>query len=413
MMKMKRPRPENRIVVTGLGAVTPFGPTCDTLWQGLLSGQRALSELTKFDPTGLRNTKAGQIHDWQFAAADFSLERTPDEAVQFLLVAAAEAISDAGLSEQLQSGAPVHPQAGTVLATNFGGGASWEEYMSGLLDRQPSPDRFADFSFHTAISDLCHAFALGGPCSQLSMACASGTAAIGLAAEMIRDGQVEMMLVGGYDALAPSPLSGLSLLRTITDDDLRPFSANRSGTLFGEGAGVLLLESLEHARKRGARCYCEVLGAWQNNNAYHLTAPDAGGAGMARVLAGALHKASVATEQIQHINAHGTGTEYHDVAETEAIKSVLGAAAYDATVVSIKGALSHLMGAAGAVEGLVAALSIYHQKVPPTTNYSEPDPACDLDYVTEGCRDQNIQYAASISAGIGGDNSCVILGRLD
>ncbi len=134
---------------------------------------------------------------------------------------------------------------------------------------------------------------------------------------------------------------------------------------------------------------------------------------MARVLAGALHKAGVAADRLQHINAHGTGTEYHDVAETEAIKSVLGAAAYDATVVSIKGALSHLMGAAGAVEGLVAALSIYHQKVPPTTNYSEPDPACDLDYVTEGCRDQNIQYAASISAGIGGDNSCVILGRLD
>lgn len=230
---------------------------------------------------------------------------------------------------------------------------------------------------------------------------------------MIRQGQAKVMLVGGYDSLAPSHLSGLSLLRTMTDDDIRPFSANRSGTLFGEGAAVLMLESLDHARRRGARCYCEVLGAWQNNNAYHLTAPDAGGAGMARVLAGALHKAGVAPGQVQHVNAHGTGTEYHDVAETEAIKSVLGSAAYEATVVSIKGALSHLMGAAGAVEGLVAALSVHHQKVPPTTNYGEPDPACDLDYVTDGCREQSTQYAASISAGIGGDNACIVLGRLD
>jgi len=158
------------------------------------------------------------------------------------------------------------------------------------------------------------------------------------------------MVVGGFDSLAPSHLSGLSLLRTITDDDLYPFSANRSGTLFGEGSGVLILENLQHAQARGAQVYSEVLGVWQNNNAYHLTAPDTGGIGMAGVLQGALNNARVPVEHIQHINAHGTGTQYHDVAETKAINTVLGDHAYDVTVVSIKGAISHLMGAGGAVE---------------------------------------------------------------
>ncbi len=401
----------NRVAITGLGAVTPLGVGKDVLWEGLLGGRRGLSKLTKFDPTGLRNEKAGQVNDWQFDPAQFSLTQPPDEATQFLLVAAAEAVADAGLDDRLCPAGEAGPNVGAVLATNFGGSTSWESYIGGLLDDQPSPTTFDQFNFDKALAIVCATFAITGPCSQFSMACASGTAAIGYGAELIRSGQAEAVLVGGYDSLAPSILSGLSLLRTITDDDLYPFSANRSGTIFGEGSGVLVLENLEHARKRDVRCYCEVLGSWQNNNAYHLTAPDAGGAGMARVLQGALQTAELRPDELHHINAHGTGTEYHDVAETEAIKAVLGRAAYDITVVSIKGAISHLMGAAGAIEGIVTALSVLHQIVPPTTNYGEPDPACDLDYVTAGGRQQRIEYAASISAGIGGDNACVILGR--
>lgn len=403
----------NRAVITGLGAVTCLGGGVEGLWEGLLAGRRGLSEFAKFDPTGLRNTLCGQVRDWTFTPAEFGLDQTPDEAAQFLLVAAAEAIADAGLSERLYSGTERRPEVGLSLASNFAGAVSWEQYLGSVLAKEPSPEQFAQFSFGNALSLCRDVFGAAGPASQLSMACASGTACIGLAAEMIRDGQAGVVIAGGYDSLAASPLSGLSLLRTITDDDLYPFSANRSGTLFGEGAGVLIVESLEHARARGARCYCELPGSWQNNNAYHLTAPDEGGAGMARVLAGALGKADVAPERVGHINAHGTGTEYHDVAETQAIKSVLGAAAYEATVVSIKGAISHLMGAAGSVEGIVAALSVFHQLVPPTVNYGEPDPECDLDYVVDGCREQSIDYAASISAGIGGDNACIILGRAD
>jgi len=359
----------------------------------------------------LRNENAGQINDWRFEPSKFGLDKQPDEAAQFLLTAAAEAVADAGMDCRLcPSGEPA-ARAGVVLATNFGGSLSWESYMASLLAGTPSVAAFGDFSFHSALATVCGAFAIGGPATQLSVACASGTGAIGYGAEFIRTGQADVVLAGGYDSLAPSQLSGLSLLRTMTDDDIRPFSANRSGTLFGEGAGVLVLEDLALARERGARIYCEVLSSWQNNNAYHLTAPDSGGAGMARVLQTALQKAKVAPDELQHINAHGTGTEYHDVAETEAIKAVLGAAAYNVTVVSIKGAISHLMGAAGAVEGVVTALSLCHQTVPPTTNYGELDPACDLDYVTAGAREQYIERAASISAGIGGDNACVIFGR--
>ena len=403
----------NRAVITGLGAVTCVGGGVEGLWEGLLAGRRGLSEFAKFDPTGLRNSLCGQVRDWAFTPAEFGLHEAPDEAAQFLLVAAAEAIADAGLSERLHAGAERRPEVGLCIASNFAGAVSWEQYLPSVLAKEPSLEQFAQFSFGNALSLCRDVFGAAGPASQLSMACASGTACIGLAAELIREGQAEVVIAGGYDSLAASPLSGLSLLRTITDDDLYPFSANRSGTLFGEGAGVLIVESLQHARARGARCYCEVLGSWQNNNAYHLTAPDEGGAGMARVLAGALGKAGVAPERVAHINAHGTGTEYHDVAETQAIKSVLGAAAYEATVVSIKGAISHLMGAAGSVEGIVAALSMFHQVVPPTVNYGEPDPECDLDYVVDGRREQRIDYAASISAGIGGDNACIILGRAD
>ncbi len=403
----------NRVAITGLGAVSPLGVGTNALWEGLLAGRRGLSKLTKFDPTGLRNEKAGQVNDWRFDPAQFSLTQPPDEATQFLLTAAAEAIADAGLEDRLCPAGEPGPNVGAVLATNFGGSSSWESYMSGLLAAQPSPTTFEQFSFDKALATVCATFAIGGPCSQLSMACASGTAAIGYGAELIQSGQADVVLVGGYDSLAPSILSGLSLLRTITDDDLYPFSANRSGTIFGEGSGVLVLESLERARKRDVRCYCEVLGSWQNNNAYHLTAPDAGGAGMARVLRGALQAAELSPDELDHINAHGTGTEYHDVAETEAIKAVLGPAAYDITVVSIKGAISHLMGAAGAIEGIVTALSVFDQIVPPTTNYGEPDPACDLDYVTAGAREQRMEYAGTISAGIGGDNACVVLGRID
>jgi 3-oxoacyl-(acyl-carrier-protein) synthase len=245
-----------------------------------------------------------------------------------------------------------------------------------------------------------------------SIACASGTAAIGIAADLVRDGAAEAMLAGGYDCLALSPLAGLSALHTLTTEDIRPFCRTRSGTLFGEGAGMVLVEELEHARARQAEPLAEVLGSWQNNNAFHLIAPDEGGAGMARCLRRALEEAGLPPAEVDYINAHGTGTEHHDPAETQAIKTVLGAHAYEIGVSSIKGAIGHLMGAAGAVETIATVLALRDGIMPPTVNLAERDEACDLDYVPNEARRADLRHAVSISAGIGGSNAVIVLGKI-
>jgi 3-oxoacyl-(acyl-carrier-protein) synthase len=443
-----------RIVITGLGCMTPLGTSVAEFWQRLCAGERGLGRLQLVDPTGLRNERGGEVGEVAFEPGEFGLKGLPDRATRLLLLAVREAWHDARLP-----GAG-GPRAGAVMSTNFGGAPNWERYCAALsqaaavADKPTEPpgkgqlnvgrerpgeghgeaekghgevgegygeaglvvggglvDSFREFSFHRALQQVCQAFGLGGPASLLSIACASGAAAVGYALDLLRDGQADIMIAGGHDTLAPSSLSGLSTLHTITADDLYPFSANRSGTLFGEGAGVMVLESLESAQARGVRVYAEVLGAWQNNNAYHLTAPDKGGAGMAKVLAEALAEAGLPGRQLDYINAHGTGTVPHDQAETEAIKRVLGEHAYQTGVSSIKGAITHLMGAAGAVEAIATVKALETGIMPPTTSYGEPDPACDLDYVTEGARPAAVQYAATISAGMGGSNACVVMGR--
>ena len=388
-----------------MGAVTPFGEGVGALWSGLVENRRGIARITKFDPTGLRNETAGEVRDWRFDPAGFGLETAPDEATQFLLAAAREATRDAGLVVTPDDA----PRAGAALSTNFGGAPTWEAFIAGLLAGDPSPGAFRQFRFDAALDHLCRVFCLGGPATLLSIACASGAAAIGLGLDMIRSGRADAMLCGGHDALAHSSLAGLSVLRTITPNDILPFSANRSGTLFGEGAGMLVLEELERARARGARIYCEVAGSWQNNNAYHLTAPDVGGKGMVRVLAEAMRDAGALPEDIDYINAHGTGTEYHDPEETDAIKAVLGDHAYRVPVSSIKGAIGHLMGAAGAVEAIATVKAIETGIVPPTINDGVADPQMDLDFVVNASRAAQVNCAACISAGIGGSNACVVL----
>lgn len=400
----------NRVVITGVGAVCPLGHEVPTFWRRLIAGERGLGRLTRFDPTGLLNESGGQVWDWSFDAETFGLAETPDLATQFLLQATREALADAGFPlERPSFSRPNAPTIGAVLSTNFGGGPSWEEYLRAYRAGSPSGE-FREFQFQTALQHLRAAFGLKGPLSLLSIACASGAASIGYALDLLRAGEADAMLAGGHDALAPTPLSGLSVLRTMSPEDIRPFSADRSGTLFGEGAAMLVLETLDHAQARGATLYAEVLGSWQNNNAYHLTAPDKGGAGMARVLAGALTDAALSPEKIDYINAHGTGTKPHDSAETEAIKQVLGAHAYEIPVSSIKGATAHLMGAAGALEAITTVKTIQTGIVPPTVNYREPDPACDLDIVPNAAREAVVRYAATISAGVGGSNACVVFG---
>jgi 3-oxoacyl-[acyl-carrier-protein] synthase II len=388
--------------------VTPLGHCVPEFWDGLVANRRAIDRITRFDPTGLRNEKGGEVRDWTFIAPSFGLAQAPDLATQFLLAAAREAVLDAGAS--LPALSPT--RAGAVLSTNFGGSPSWEGFVASWLAGSPCADAFQEFTFDTALDYIFACFGLAGPGSVLSIACASGAAAVGSAFDLIRYGRADVMLCGGHDALARTPLAGLSVLRTISPNDILPFSANRSGTLFGEGAAILVLESLDHAAARGAAAYCEVMGSWQNNNAYHLTAPDPGGSGMIRVLAEALADGDIAPSEVDYINAHGTGTEYHDPEETHAIKTVLGAHAHDIAVSSIKGAIGHLMGAAGAVEAVATVKTIQTGIAPPTMNDGAADPEMDLDFVVNRSRPHPTSCAATISAGVGGSNACVVFRAL-
>jgi 3-oxoacyl-(acyl-carrier-protein) synthase len=247
----------------------------------------------------------------------------------------------------------------------------------------------------------------------LSLSCASGTAALGYGADMIRAGRAVAMLTGGYDAISRFAWCGLSALRTMTRDEIRPFDRTRSGTLFSEGAAALLVEDAGHARARGARVYAEVCGAATNNNAHHLTAPCKDGAGSALVMRAALDDGGVPADEVDHVNAHGTGTPPNDVTETLAIKTVFGARARAVPVTSIKSMTGHMMGAAGSAEAIASILSIRDGIVPPTIHYANPDPECDLDVVANTARRVPVRTVLSNSAGIGGCNAAVVLRRWD
>ncbi len=391
-----------------MGIVSCLGTGLDAFWKGLISNRSGIAPLTKFDPNGLRNDKAGQVRDWAFNPATFGMDAPPDEATQFLLAAADEATSHAGLN----GGNHDPARAGMFLSTNFGGGMSWEDHVHRRVESLPMNASFREASFYSPLTHLARTFQFQGPGALLSVACASGTAAIACALEAIRHERSDVMLAAGHDSLTPSCLAGLSILATMTREEIRPFSADRSGTLFGEGAAVLVLESLAHAEARGAEPLAEVLGSWQTNNAYHLTAPDKGARGMIRVLAGAISDAGVEPHDIDYVNAHGTGTEAHDPEETHAIKTVLGQHAYGIPVSSIKGAVAHMMGAAGAAEAIATIQTLRTGIVPPTVNYQERDEECDLDYVPNEAREAPVECAASISAGVGGSNACVVLRRI-
>jgi 3-oxoacyl-[acyl-carrier-protein] synthase II len=389
-----------------MGVVSSLGSGLGEFWQGLIEGRSGIGPIDRFDPDGLRNTNAGQVRDFEFEPPAFGMTTPPDLATQFLLTAAREALHRAMIVPANER----DPGFGASYATNFGGADSWESYVGGLLAGDVRAEAFEEFVFGRAAEHACEAFGIGGPCALLSVACASGGAAVGVALEMIRLGEANVVLAVGYDALAPTPLSGLSVLRTMTDEMIRPFSADRSGTLFGEGAAALVVEEIDHARERGARPLAEVLGWAENNNAYHLTAPDQGGAGMTRVVRDAVADAGVDAATIDYVNAHGTGTQPHDPAEVQAVKTVLGERAWEIPMSSIKASIGHMMGGAGVVEAVATVMAITEGVVPPTVNYRERDPECDLDHVPNEAREAEVKRAISISAGIGGNNSCIVLG---
>lgn len=394
-----------RIAITGMGIVTPVGRSVPAFWDAVCRGESAIRPLTRFDTQGFACTRGGEIQGFQLPAA-LSAHAGRDLATQFMLAAAAEALQDAGLAT---AGTAAQSGIGVVLSTNFGATPASEEVYAAAVGRGTLTEAAAREAVFQACADaVATQWALGGPRSMLSLSCASGTAALVHAVDLIRAGRAQAVLAGGYDCLSRFCWSGLSVLRTMAKDVVRPFDKNRAGTLFSEGAGALILEDYELAKARGAHIYAEYAGGATNNNAFHLTAPAKEGAGSAAVMRLALEDAGLPPEAVGHINAHGTGTQPNDVTETQAIKAVFGVHAVRIPLTSIKSSVGHLMGAAGSAEAIASVLTLCDGLIPPTTNYQTPDPECDLPLVANFAQRTDATVVLSNSAGIGGCNAAVV-----
>jgi 3-oxoacyl-[acyl-carrier-protein] synthase II len=398
----------SRIVVTGMGAVSPFGIGVERLWEALCRGECGITDITRFPVKDFPYTRGGEVRDFRMDPGLAPAGEPVDLASQFMLTAAGEAFREAGWADA----SPFPDGTGVVLSTNFGGILSGEAVMEDLLGKGQAPaGAFSESLFQHAADRVARRWRLGGPVSVLSLSCASGTAAIGYGMDLIRHGHAKAVLTGGYDALSRFCWSGLSALRTMSKDAVRPFDKNRNGTIFSEGAAALLLEDEEQALSRGARILAVVEGYGVNNNAFHITAPAKEGAGSAAVMRLALQDARLRPEDIDHINAHGTGTKPNDVTETQAIKAVFGPHARTMPITSIKSMIGHMMGAAGSIEAIASVLTIRDGIIPPTTHYQDPDPECDLPCVTNVKKEMPVRTVLSNSAGIGGCNAAVVFRR--
>ena len=391
---------QRRVVVSGMGAIAPNGNTVEEFWEGLVAGRSAIAPVIRFDASPFRNNLAGEVKNFTMPGGETSRARA------YALAAIEQAVADAGLEGQALA------EAGLVLATNFGGCDDAERFLAARArGEKPRPEWFENYDFQSPAIAAARRWGIRGPLAVLSLSCASGVAAMGMACDLIREGRVERVVAGGFDELSRLSYAGLSALRAMTPEIIRPFDKNRKGTLFAEGAGALVLESLESAGRRGARVHAEVLGHAMNNDAYHMTAPDKSGKGIIAVMRTAIADAGVRPSDIQHVNAHGTGTQYNDKIETAAIKAVFGDHAYRLTVTANKSMIGHTCGAAGALEAICTIKTIQTGLVPPTINYETPDPECDLDYVANEAREAEVRAALCNSYGIGGTNAAIVLSR--
>lgn len=407
-----------RVVVTGLGAVTPLGNDVPTLWENLLAGRSGAGPITQFDPAGLEVRFAAEVKDFDPVALFGRREaRRHDRFTLFAMEAARQAIADAGLRFEDED----REAAGVLIGTGIGGVLTLLENYD--LIRQSGPRRVSPFMIpmmmpNAASAAIAIAYGLRGPNLCVSSACATGAHAIGEAAQVIRRGDAAVMICGGSEAaIHPLSIAGfanMGALSTRNDDPARasrPFDAGRDGFVLGEGAGVIVLESLEHARARGARIYCELAGYGASCDAFHIAAPEESGEGAALAMRRALADAGLPPEAVDYINAHGTGTPLNDRIETRAIRAVFGPHADLLAVSSTKSMIGHLMGAAGAVEAIACIKSLETGWVHPTINYETPDPECDLDYVPNQARRLEPRIILSNSFGFGGHNGCLIFRR--
>jgi beta-ketoacyl-acyl-carrier-protein synthase II len=407
----------NRVVITGLGAITVLGSTIQLFWENLLAGRSGIRRITAFDASNLPCQIAGEIPDFDPAQyMDRKEARRISRAAQVGLAAAVQAFADAGFTDAM----PEPERAGVVFGTAIGGYERFDEGITAL--RTQGLDRVNPFAIPSGIPNLpafmiSRQFKCFGPSSTITTACATGTQAVGEAMEYIRRGAADVVVAGGVEALIRDyAIGGFSAMRALPvnfndrpEAASRPFDAKREGFVFSEGAGALILENLEHALRRGARIYAEVAGHASSADGYHVAAPDPEAAGPKRAMRWAMDDAGVLPQEVDYINAHGSSTPLNDVAETKAIKDIFDQHAFELAINSTKSMIGHAMGASGALEAIVCALSIHHAMLHPTINYEYPDPECDLDYVPNQPRQANVKVTLSNSFGLGGQNACLVL----
>ena len=410
-------RPARRVVVTGLGLVTPLGTGVEKTWKALCAGESGIGRITRFDPTGYDAQIAGEVKDFDPAQFIEKKEiKKMDTFIHYAVGASQLAVDDAKLKVAPEEATRV----GVYIGSGIGGLGSIEHYHDVL--REKGPGRVSPFFIPMTIINLASgqvAIRVGakGPNSCAVTACATGNHCIGDAYRLIQRDDADVMIAGGAEAaITPLGVAGFASAKALSfrNDDptkaSRPFDKDRDGFVLGEGAGVVVLEELEHARARGARIYAEVIGYAMNSDAYHITAPREEGEGAVRCMEMALKDAGVAKTDIGYINAHGTST-MADAIETKAIKHVFGEQAYRIPVSSTKSMTGHLLGAAGGIEAVFSILALHHGILPPTINLDHPDPACDLDYVPNTARSVQTQVVLSNSFGFGGVNACLLFRR--
>jgi 3-oxoacyl-[acyl-carrier-protein] synthase II len=406
-----------RVAVTGIGAVTPLGLDASSTWEAALAGTSGIDFIRSFDASEFPVRIAAEVKDFDPTGLVSPKEaRRMERNVLFALSAANEAIADAGLADFDPD------RVGIVFGSAIGGVIGIVEQAEILRDRGPgrvSPFFIPSVLVDTASGQLAISLGIRGPNYAVVSACATGSHAVGEAAELIRRGDCDAVLAGGTEACVhPIILAGFCAMRGLAAEDehppraSRPFDATPAGFVMGEGAAILLLEDWERAESRGAEIYAEVLGYGASNDAHHLAQPEPEATGVAKMMLAALDRAGVDPQRVGYVNAHGTSTPLGDAAETKAIKDVFGDHAYELAVSSTKSMTGHCFGAAGAIEAMFCALALKHQVLPPTINYEIPDPACDLDYVpNQARRVDGLEVALSNAMGLGGHNGCVLLGR--
>ncbi len=412
---------DRRVVITGLGTLAPNGSTTEEYWDSLINGKTGIGRIEKFDTSDFRVQIGAEIKD--FAPENYDMDRKfvrrADLFTQYSIAASFMAIADAGLDS---NDAADPERIGVVYGSGIGGIQTFEVQHTALMNG--GPRKISPFFIPMMIADMTSGqisirFGAKGPNYTTVTACASASHGIGNAAREIRDDEADVMITGGAEAaVTPMSLGGFAALHALStrNDEperaSRPFDAERDGFVIGEGAGSLILEELEHAKKRGARIYAEIVGAGYTGDAHHITDMSPGGEGGARALRRALRQADMKPSEIDYINAHGTSTPVGDKNESAAIRSVLGDQADKVAISSSKSMTGHLLGASGAIESIACVMAVHTNKIPPTINYENPDPECDLDYVPNRARKKTVNVAVNNSFGFGGHNATLILKKV-